>query len=496
MAGATELICLASLLSYLVWLPMPFGSIVPRAYGPLVLPPLLICGIVSFLRARSPRRIDRPRALVVWTIGATAFLVLVGMQLAPLPPAVLAMVSPQSSSIWARADAVGKRAGLGTPAANHPITVDPEATSREFFRLMALLATFEAAALLIVGRRRRIAFSVALMAGASFEALYGARQAALRRYEIWGWPNTLIFDRVSGTYVNPNHYAHYLAITLPMVAYLGVSMMGRARGSGVPLHRRLASLVEKNVLLIGVAVLVAGASGAAILLSQSRGAMLALAAGFSLLGGAVGFHYGRTARGRKWRLSRVIPAVVATLLALGIIAGAMAVYIGRERTVARFGTLSSDRAMGGRRAEIAAGVQIWRRFPWFGSGAGTFQSVVSLAQREDLDLVYQHAHDDYVELGATTGLIGFLIALTTLCSGLILLLHKSFAAESASRRLRLFPLLTATSIVIAAIHALYDFNFFMPANAATIAAIAGAAAAIGFKEPATQSSAGVPARHS
>jgi hypothetical protein len=47
--------------------------------------------------------------------------------------------------------------------------------------------------------------------------------------------------------------------------------------------------------------------------------------------------------------------------------------------------------------------------------------------------------------------------------------------EPMSWRRRAFKAAALTSIAIAMIHALVDFNFFIPANPITLAAIAGAA---------------------
>jgi len=56
-----------------------------------------------------------------------------------------------------------------------------------------------------------------LAAWAFSEALYAVHEAALGRYSIWGWKNTLIFGRATGTFVPiPINFAHLAAIVLPM----------------------------------------------------------------------------------------------------------------------------------------------------------------------------------------------------------------------------------------------------------------------------------------
>ena len=52
-----------------------------------------------------------------------------------------------------------------------------------------------------------------------------------------------------------------------------------------------------------------------------------------------------------------------------------------------------------------------------------------------------------------------------------------------------------TSLTIASVHALFDFNFFIPANPATLAAIAGAAVAAQLRSFDPDSSMNRVARH-
>ncbi|MCU1230197.1 MAG: O-antigen polymerase, partial [Acidobacteria bacterium] len=97
-------------------------------------------------------------------------------------------------------------------------------------------------------------------------------------------------------------------------------------------------------------------------------------------------------------------------------------------------------------------------------------------QAEDLDVIYNHAHNDYAEIAATTGVIGFVVVITSVILGFIALVRLSFDRGARWQR-RAFVVASLTSILIALVHATIDFNFYIPANCATLAAIAGAAAA-------------------
>lgn len=468
LSTAVERGCLTILLAWLAWVPLPFGSIVPRARLPLIAVPLLVCAVAAVARLLATR--DRTntahptRAWMIWAGGGALLLVVGGLQLVPLPAGLLRALSPESEAIWSAASRVARLAGVVTSDA-HPISLDPRATSLELFRIAALLATFTASAFLVRTHTTRVILASVLCATAMFESLYGLREAALARYEIWGWVNRLIFNRVTGTFVNPNHFAHYLAIVLPMALFLAVFAWHVSGTDETPLSRRLAMLLERHVLMTGFALIAAIACAAAILLAQSRGALLALAAGLFFVAALLpGRRVARLAFAGAGGLALIVTLVV---------------YLGPERTVARFVPSEFERqTFVGRRIGIASAVSLWQRFAVFGSGLGTFESVVSMEQKQDLEKIYHHAHNDYAELAATGGTLGFVIVVVALIGGYVSLMRMTFGAESElSWRRRAFQAAALASLTIAMVHALIDFNFFIPSNPATLAAIVGAAVA-------------------
>ncbi|HEX2832960.1 MAG TPA: O-antigen ligase family protein [Thermoanaerobaculia bacterium] len=461
--------CLAIFLAWLIWLPLPFGSVIERARLPLVAVPLGLCALAALIRliaTRDRTNIALPtRAWLIWSNGALLFLATAALQLVPLPPSLLGFVSAESLRIWNGAARVAALAGV-TTSTHHPITVDPQLTGFELLRLCALFATFLVAALLIRTHGRRRALAIALCLGAAFQAIYGFREAALQRYEIWGWVNKLIFHRVTGTFVNPNHFGHYVAIVLPMALFLLAVDWHDSGSRDTPILRRLAFLFERSAIRTIFAAISALCCTAALLLSQSRGAMVAAAAGLLF---TIALLPGR----------RVMRVAFAAIGGLAIVA-ALVLFLGPERTLHRFVPTEIEvNALEGRRIAVRAAVAIWHRFSLFGSGLGTFERVVAMDQKEGLELTYHHAHNDYLELAATAGTVGAVIALVAFAGGYVWLLRMTFGAASRelSWRRRAFQAAALASITIAAVHALFDFNFYIPANPATLVAMAGAAVA-------------------
>jgi O-antigen ligase len=460
--------CLAIFFAWLAWLPMPFGSVVERARLPLIAIPLAVCLCASLLRLYATYdRTNTARPTPAWQIlgiGGLAFLAVCVLQLVPLSPGLLRAVSPESHAIWSDASRVAALAGT-RPRSVWTISIDPRASAAEWLRMAALFATFTTSALLIRTQPRRRTLALALCAAAVFESLYGLREAALQRYEIWGWTNRLVFDRVTGTFVNPNHFAHYLAIALPMTLFLAASLLRQTMRAEERWSRRIALLVERHALAAGFVLLAALACLAAMLLSQSRAALVTLGAASLIVAAMLP---GR----RALRLGSAGAAGVMLIAAL-------ALFLGSERTIMRFSPADLGQQSVSRGQAVRTALRIWERFAIFGSGAGTFGAVVSMEQDHDTDRIYHHAHNDYAELAATTGALGFVAAMVTLLGGYVWLVRQTFGKDSREISFvrRAYQAAALLSLTVAMLHALFDFNFHIPANPATLAAILGAAVA-------------------
>lgn len=463
-----ERVCLTILFAWLVWLPLPFGSVVARARMPLLAVPFALCVAAGLIRLYATR--DRTNTALptlpwmIWGNGGLLFLALAALQLIPLSPGLLRVLSPEAATLWSSATRIATLTGAKAGRA-WPLTVDPDATRFEILRMAAIFAAFTVSALLIRTNARRRMLAIVLCLAAIFEAVYAMRESTLERYEIWGWANSLIFHRVSGTFVNPNHFAHYIAICLPMTLYLGAAAWRKAGTPDTPFFRRLTLLVERHMVTVGFVVVTIGTGLAGILLSQSRGTVVSMGAAMLTLAAML--------PGR--RMLRLLAGICAG----AALFGSLALFLGTERTVERFspGTVAVNAE--GRRGAIIASLHLWRRFPVFGSGYGTFPRMVSMEQRVDADRIYHHAHNDYLELAVTGGALGFLVAMVALGAGYLTLARATFGA--ASRELttmrRAYQVAALVSLTIALVHALFDFNFFIPANPATLAVIAGAAVA-------------------
>jgi len=368
------------------------------------------------------------------------------------------------------------------------LTLDPMATREALVKLAAYLIFFFLAAQLfqVSGVRRQVsgtnsslithhsslllvisvyAFALGLFAMVQFFTSRGLIYWTISPR--WGgW--------VFGPYVNHNHYAGLMEMLIPLAAAY------------------VLWLPKSNPRrpLFGFAVVVLIAS---LLLSGSRGGFLALLAEivvftailWSSIRNSHLTHYSSlVTRHSSPRLAVALALLSAALLFLYIEPG----YISR-RLATVFGVGVSYEEMIGDRREAALGaLRMFRAHPWLGTGLGSHEIVAPRYRRTPSDLLWDHAHNDYAEALAETGLVGALLVLCALVVFFWSLVtrHSSLLSDSAliTRHSSLEPwtldglrLGAALGCIGLLVHSFSDFNLRIPANAVWFAFCAGVAVA-------------------
>jgi len=182
-------------------------------------------------------------------------------------------------------------------------------------------------------------------------------------------------------------------------------------------------------------------------------------------------------------------------VALGL---ASLLYFGWQQGMGRWiETSAYDVAGNVRRTVVAESLDLWWRFPWTGTGLGTFRQAFPLVQPAELELTWFHAHSDVVEALVTTGLAGAALLLwggTVLARRLWRLLRYGRRSEDRAMVLAAWGALAG---VLA--HASVDFGLTLPANAFLVAVVLGLACGVASRDPSPQApsaSASASAGHS
>ena len=250
-------------------------------------------------------------------------------------------------------------------------------------------------------------------------------------------------NRVIGTFANPNHFANFLAMTLPLVV-----LELRQAMHDAPLHHHR---VGHAGLLWGVLLFVLLA---AVLASSSRTgiatALVVTLATTLLLPGRRGAQAGL--RWRLWALAALLLVAVASV-GLGWL----------ERFQGDL--LSDDASFRGlmRAATWVAALEFWP----LGSGLGSYGMVYPRFQPALVTGFSEYTHSDYVQLLMECGAL--FVALAALALWLLArrvkwLAHKMLQAHGLDAHQQLM-LACGLGLLALLLHSWLDFNLHIPANA-------------------------------
>ena len=409
-----------------------------------------------------------------------------------------------------------------------PGTLDYHATRDALVLLLVYVCVFY---LVVQGVRSRPEMDrlIGSVSGlAALVAFYGLVEFLSGNHGIFGWKEYAP-TRLRGTLVNPDHFASYLGMVIPlMMAYLiasGAGRRGRRRArsdkdssrAGAPAPqadpgpgRPTFSLFERErskgpweresrqlIFGFGCALCIV-----ALVFTFSRGGIVSF-----LLGGLffVALLWVREP-GHRRRLA----AIGIALAALAIIT-----WIGAEPVLERFGALERETIV--RTRLYRDTLAMARDFPILGTGLGTYERVFPRYASPEFTFTTQvsHAHSEPLQLAAEGGVVAVLIvafALVTFFRDLLLrrllglppssstfdIRHSklspssghpdgSLTPQSAIRdpqselSVRHDPYNIAlafgclSSLVVISVHSLFDFPLRIPANGILLSALLGIA---------------------
>jgi O-antigen ligase len=292
-------------------------------------------------------------------------------------------------------------------------------------------------------RRIAAAFSMYGFVLASLALLQGVSSNGklfwLRTPRMGGW--------IYGPYVNHNHYAGLMELLVPIPLVVCLSHLAQ----------------EKTRMAAGVAAAVMAGT---IFLCGSRGGMIALFAELIVL--AIMLF-------RQQRSIRIAIGVAA----FAVVLVSLLAWLGGKELTTRVTSISKET-----RSEISGGMRLsidrdtlhmFREKPILGWGLGTFPVVYPEFRSFYTNFFVNEAHNDYLQVLAETGIVGFAIVLWFLMVLYLRVRHKlSDWTSNVSGAVTLACTLGLTGILV---HSLVDFNLQIPANAALFYAFSSVAAA-------------------
>jgi O-antigen ligase len=260
-----------------------------------------------------------------------------------------------------------------------------------------------------------------------------------------------------GPYVNHNHYAGLMEMLIPLSV-----------ASALPaLRKQSAAVVAGCVILIPIA---------SLLLSASRGGFISLLVEVLLAAVLVFWCGPRHARrltalvgGSRWLPPRFCSSGWPRATLPSAWRGWVTARIRRKWNCAIAWVAARD------------SLGIWRDHPWLGAGLGSFETAFPRYQSFPSDFLWDHAHNDYAEALAETGVAGGAAILSAL--GLFFWLAFRNLRERLRHPAGWMQFAAALGCCGFLVHSFADFNFHIPANAAWFVVCAAMATSVSRTSP-------------
>lgn len=310
----------------------------------------------------------------------------------------------------------------------------------EILKYFAYACLFLVAAHLFSHNRERLTFLwMFTVFGALIATLAVAQDVTAPGKIFWIWP-VPTSGQVFGPYADHSSYAGLMELLWPLPVALALSV----NRSWVRAFCSLAALwMVASVVLCG-----------------SRGGALAIAVEGAVLALLLLHRFGR-----RHMAKRIAFFAIVAVLVLGIVTP--------RHVIARLWALHSPLTASGAGDRIAITrdtLTMLRQKPLLGWGLGSFPTVYPQFRSFATEYFVNEAHNDYAQMWAETGLLGFAVVLLFL----VLLYRAGIRGAVNTKRdlLAMAALVACTGIVV---HSLTDFNLHIPANAALFYVMAAAA---------------------
>lgn len=428
---------LVAVLFVLVWLPLPLGSNRDWAIGLFVLLMGALAGIWALTQLRGESVPSSQKTLN-----------------AALPMLALLLLT----QAWVAVQWLG---GL---------SVDNGATFQYLMLGLAYSLLFLLVVSLFHTRRRLTLLLATLVVSGTLQAFWGAFMTLSGIEWLLVGPKTSYFGDATGTFVNRNHLAGYLEMTLACGIGLLMALRDGRPFSWVGLLELLMGPKARLRLALVIMVI-------ALVMSHSRMGNAAFFSSLLLVGGL----FVLIEKENRLRNGLILASIIIIDLLV------ISQYFGLDKLKDRLvNTRLSDVVVDGEVVQQANelrgdvfgySIPLLLERPLVGQGAGSFEAVFPKYPGEDIRLHFDHTHNDYLQFVIEFGLIGTLPLATFILLALWYALKALWRRESVYRSGVGFG--AAMGIIALLIHSSTDFNLQIPANAATLVVLCAIAVLAG-----------------
>jgi O-antigen ligase len=503
-------------LGLLIWAPLPLGSNRVWALSILEVGIFIVafCWLILYFFNKTAINSTFHAARIPLILFAL-FSVYVLLQSIPLPMVVVSWIAPDIAQSYNQLAILN-----GDVVKTAYLSLNPYITTGKFVETFSYFLLFCLTLLLVHSRKRLKLLALVIVISGVFQAVYGTLMT------LTGVEYSFFFEKVygkglaTGTFVNRNHLAGYLEITLSLGIGLMIASLHRdPSGSWREFFRRMmdAMLGSKVRLRIALVLMVI-----ALVMTHSRMGNTAFFASMTFTGL---IYLILVKNPPKSAVALFISMIIIDVFIVGTWFGLDKVIERLEKTQLSIHRTAQDKTAGtgidsvnnaeglstgngsqspnslntvpedNRKLQVLSTtiesatesrdeayrdtlLMINQHFV-SGTGGGTYRYSFMRYQSADIKGYYDHVHNDYLEFMAEYGVIGFsllgMLVVYSLVNALIALRKRH------SRTLQGMAFASSMAIISLLIHSGFDFNLQIPANAALFVVILAMANMVRFK---------------
>ena len=433
-----------------------------------------------------------------------AFLALILFQMIPLPPSAMKLVSPKTHELYSQTldlysgeemmedggrkhiiegiEPIGERLEFGGKILEsekrkgffenwRTISVDPYATRTELLKIISYLGVFLLIINYVDSKRKLMRMSAVIIFSGIVVVFLGIAQKVTEAPRIYWFWKPLFKNDASffGPFVNPNHFAGYVEMIIPLSIGLFMAKFRHLTKNQRGIREFFITIGNeegcKLILFLFFTILMVGA----LFLSSSRGGIISfLGAMIFLLAMMI----------RKEKGGRNVTLLIVFLISIF----SFLLWMGISPLIKEFSSiqdLSRDYDIQYRFQNWKDTLKLMKDFPLLGVGLETFPAVFPKYKTIGLQYHYLYLENDYLQLLCEMGLLGFGIFLWFMLS-LFRQIGSGYSRHDTRERsgvhyISFYGCLTGMVAIV--IHSFWDFNMHIPSNAQLLSMLMGLAIA-------------------
>jgi O-antigen ligase/tetratricopeptide (TPR) repeat protein len=424
----------------LVFAPLAFGSV--ETWSITIVECLIfLTALTSFFHIH---RQGKSILQIPGILPLSLLLLWMFLQLIPLPPDIVKLIAPAIHQTYAPL--------LDLNGNNHwiPLTVNQKTSLLEWIRLTSY-GVFYILTVQLLSRSKLLTKTVKIIAWLSIGiAFLAIIQKVTSPHEIYWFRPTPSNSGTVGPWVYHNHYAGFMELVFPLTLALFF-------------YYRPAFIYQQNFRSRAASIFSAPGSNlhfflgfgvililASVFIALSRGGIVAISLGL--------FFFLLLLSSKRAKSGSVLSLVLIGCLLLAV------TWIGWDPILTKFNrTLTETGGINDARLHVWQDcAPMIRDFFFTGTGFGTFIHVYPQYSTIPSTSIFDHAHNDYIELLTDGGIIGFLLAAWFV---LTIIIHGFQKLRSRRDHYSILIIIAGlTAIFSLLLHSVTDFNMHNGAN--------------------------------